>query len=240
MRIMTGMSVVLLAASSAAAQQIRVGEVEVLWNFVEVIAGTNTPVTHPNGVIEPGEGARLELTIQYSPPAGTVVNYSAPPGSGVGQVAGLASIIYDLAGITPGWEGTWSHLSRRGGWGLGSAGSPGWGGNGIEFLQAGQFPFPGQVANPMNPAEAIWSGVWTPAVYSQRSTVFRGQTRTPSYGSGLYVQYDTDPVGGHPLYVSVRTLADHHHAVEIPIVPAPGPAVVGLLALGLGARRGRR
>jgi hypothetical protein len=232
------MAVLLLAGSEALSQQIAVGEVTAIWSFVEVIAGTNTPVANPNGALEPGEGARLVLSLAYSPPAGTLVNYSPPPGTGVGAVAGLASAAYDLVAITPGWEGTWSHVGRRSGWGIGSPGSPGWNGNGIEQLQAGQFPLPGTVASAENPVALIWSAVWTPAEYTARSMVFQSRNAIHG-GSGLYIHYDDDPLSGHPMYVYARTLATHHGSVEVPVVPAPGPAALVLMAIGTGARRRR-
>jgi hypothetical protein len=225
------------AATSLSAQQSNI-DVFVNWHFVEVVAGTNTPVANPNGVLEPGEAARIVMSIEFSPPVGTLVTYPPPPGPGVGTVAGLGGARYDLASATPGWQGTWTHFQRRPEWALGSIGSPAWNGNGIEGAQVGQFPLPGTVANPENPIPDIWSAVWTPADFSARVVRFASFGQIFELGASVYVQYGTDPTTNAPLYITARTQS-HHGYVEIPIIPAPGTGglVLGLLLLGSRRRR---
>src|SRR5690606_14379741 len=57
--------------------------------WLEVDALTNTPVTNPNGVLEPGEGARIIMDTSFTPPAGSAHAYSYPEPGGVGILKGF-------------------------------------------------------------------------------------------------------------------------------------------------------
>jgi hypothetical protein len=92
-------------------------------SFLEVVAGTNNPVPVPNGRIDPGEGARISLTITVSPAVGTTITYTPPPAPGTGTVAGFGSTVYRLD-ILGGAAGAWSFITRQSAWALGGQGDP--------------------------------------------------------------------------------------------------------------------
>src|ERR1700752_5463526 len=92
------------------------------YSFVETLVGTSTPVTGPNGFIEPGESARIFLTTRVVPDIGATVSYPPPPPPGSGTIAGLGYFLVDLNG-TGGTLGTFTLLSRASGWGIGPGGS---------------------------------------------------------------------------------------------------------------------
>lgn len=73
--------------------------------WVEVHAGTATPVANPNGVLEPGEAALLRVAVEFDP-IGTVITLPTISGT----VAGLSRSIFAIMPqeISP---GTWSHPS---------------------------------------------------------------------------------------------------------------------------------
>jgi hypothetical protein len=205
-------------------------------NFLEVFAGTNTPVPNPNGVIEPGEAARIELTIALSPPVGTHVQTA----HGAGILAGLYYIIYDLRGSMAA-EGSWSHLTRAPGWALGGPGEPQAGGALVAGLSAGQTLPPGALANPQNPIEQIWSGVWTPAAYTARTTIFQVDHPSPPPATGsahVIIQTGTNP-NGSPIYSSLPFIPSQFGSVQVPVIPAPGTLGGWLLAFLVFNRRRR-
>lgn len=213
-----------------------IGEIHHHWNLVEVYAGTNTPVAKPNGLLEPGEALRMELTVSITPEVGSVVNWSpSPPEPGHGTVAGLAAMHFDLLSIGDTW-GTWSHMSRAPGWG-GSNGTPesnGW----VRVIHAFQLASSSAPANPANPIEKIWQGVWVPHSYQPRVVEwYRDFMGFPPAHGGLYVQYGIDPVNGGPLYTTFRSWTPAY-TVQVTIIPAPGAGavIVGGLAV-LGRRR---
>jgi hypothetical protein len=201
--------------------------VTLTWSFTEVYAGTNTPVASPNGVIEPGEAARIELTVSFSPAVGTLVQLTWTEGT----VAGLAHTGCDLVGTNMA-EGSWGHISRLGAWVFGPGGFPTPDGAAVESISVGQFPLPGTTANPQNPVEAIWSGVWTPDVYVPRTTIFASMMTSPPpfvSVSSLYLQIGTDP-GGYPIYTTTGSITQTvFGSVNISVVPSPG---MGVLAVG--------
>src|ERR1043165_10216769 len=49
-----------IAAGSVQAQD----TFQVTYSWTEVESGTNIPVASPNGILEPGEGARIQLTVE--------------------------------------------------------------------------------------------------------------------------------------------------------------------------------
>ncbi|MBL9030393.1 MAG: hypothetical protein JNM80_01625 [Phycisphaerae bacterium] len=221
-----------LAAGSAQAQEIASYSL----TFTEVVAGTNTPVASPNGLIEPGEGARLSLTIEFSPPVGSTITYTPPPLPGTGTVAGLASIVVDLLS-QPASPGTWNSIGRPAAWTLGDAGSPNINGSEWQDAGAGQFVLPGQTANSTNPVSNIWSGVWSPASYAPRSVTWQSAAGQGSDDhTTILVQHGVGPTGS-PLYVSRAIIPGQFGSVIVPIVPAPG---VGVVALGGAAWLSRR
>jgi hypothetical protein len=227
-RLEPAIMVVLLVAGAAQAQT---PIVMTSWSFTEVYAGTNTPVMNPNGVIEPGEAARIELTVSFEPAVGTPLPQ--------GTVAGLFGLTCDLVGSNMA-EGMWSHLERREGWAVGDVGFPSPDGTAVRYIMVGQFPQAGATANPENPIEKIWWGVWTPDMYDARATVFQGMHTSPpptSSSASLMVQNGVGP-GGEPLY-GVLNAQVQFGGLQIPVVPSPATAAV-LGAAGLLTARRRR
>ena len=205
-------------------------------SFLEVVAGTNNPVPVPNGRIDPGEGARISLTITVSPAVGTTITYTPPPAPGTGTVAGFGMTFIDLD-ILGGAAGAWSFITRQSAWALGGQGDP-QPTAGVHNVQVGQFVLPGLTANSQNPIPDIWSGVWTPASYAAASIPFR--TSLADEGtSALLIQYGYKTP--YPLYVAKFVSSLHDPAIVIPIAPAPAAAPVLLFAAGLARhRRGHR
>lgn len=207
------------------------------FSFVEVVAGTSTPVPVSNGVVEPGEAAQFRLTATVVPGVGSPATYQAPPPPGQGTIAGLGVIAFDFLG-SPMAQGTWSHLRRLPGWAIGGS----WplpDGSGTLTNQAGQFVLPGATANSTNPLVDLWRMVWTPASYHERTVVFQSQgaqAAGPNHSS-ILIQYGVGP-SNEPLYVG-RFVDGQFGSVQVPIgIPSPGGLVVVGLAL-LGCRRKR-
>jgi hypothetical protein len=206
------------------------------WSFSEVVAGTTAPVSNPNGVIEPGESARISMTVSFAPPVGTIMTYTPPPGPGFGPVAGLANAFGDLRTTVEG-RGTWYSLQRDPAWAIGGIGSVYGDGRGIAAWQLGQFPLPGATANPANPVTDVWRVHWTPDDYSARTVTFTGQKAVSSPGTGgaVYINYGEDPSA--PQYLS-KPLHVNFGSLQIQVVPSP--SALGVLALAAAAAGRRR
>jgi hypothetical protein len=222
---------VVLALGAAIAQG-QSPVVTLTWSFTEVYAGTNTPVANPNGIIEPGEAARIELNVSYIPVAGTAFQATGGPAT----ISGFGSVMTDLLGSNMA-QGTWSSIQARPGWLLGPPGWPSPDGSAVSYITAGQFAGAGTPApDPLNPIPALWSAVWMPAVYSARTTIFASAAPVPPPTSGfistLFYQIDGT---SHYLQINAHTI---HGSVQIPIVPAPGAGVVlGVAAAAVWRRR---
>lgn len=212
------------------------------WTWSEVLANTSTPVAAPNGMVEPGEGARLALTVTISPGIGTPATYQPPPPPGFGTIAGLGSVFFDLLGTNAN-GGTWGAIRRNPGgvnWGLGPAGT-GLPTGDLVSAGAGQFVLPGAIINSANPVANIWSGTWTPADHTPRTAGFQSAAAAASGGnhSSILIQYGHDPKPQKPLVVGRFIDGIFGNSGPIPIVPAPaGLALLCVSALAL-ARRGR-
>jgi hypothetical protein len=222
------------AAANSTAQEL----VTFTWSFTEVVANSTTPATGPlanNGVIDPGEAARIALRVSFSPPVGSPVTYTPPPGTGRGTIAGFASMSIDLLGGT-GSEGMYSNITRLGAWNIGQSGTITSGG--VINVLAGQSPLsPGP--NPANPINNIWRVVWTPQDYSPRIANFSGAkgSGTASTGAALYIEYGGDPED--PRYITKAVPADFG-SLQIPVVPSPSTlALIALAGLGIRRRRAR-
>lgn len=171
------------------------------WQWVEVNAGTNTPVANPNGSLDAGEAARITLTITMTPGPGSPVTYMPPPPPGVGTLAGLALGHFDLiASANAGPVGHWSSIGRGAGWIQPFA--PTAMGNDLLDASVGQALDGGVVVNSTNPVVNVWRGVWTPASYTPRVVTFssRGAASAPGEHSAVAILYGFDP-NGNPLYV---------------------------------------
>jgi len=216
----------------------RAQDITLTTSWVEVLAGTNTPVPLPDGILSPGEAARIEITATLTPGVGTPVTYNAPPAPGFGRLAGLGFIYFAVIG-TNNAAGDWSNPARAPGWALGSWGYLAQSGGVVEDCSAGQFIQNGSIANSTNPVPAIWSGVWTPASYSKRTASWRTGDTLHSQG-GFLIQYGEDPNSGLPLYVGRIIPQTYGAPVGIPIVPAPSAAAAIIAAAAFVAARRRR
>jgi len=208
------------------------------FSFVEVLAGTSTPVPSPNGVVEPGEGARILFSAGFVPGVGSPVTYQAPPAPGFGTVAGLGSVFFDLFGSGMA-QGSWSHLRVSSGWNGMPIGIPLPDGSGVAQISVGQFVLPGGTPNPSNPVVDMWYGVWTPASYTPRVVTFQSQASPASQGShsSILIEYGRGPEN-EPLIVG-RFIEGQFGSVQVPIgIPAPGGlALLGLAPLGCRRKR---
>jgi len=204
------------------------------WTWTEVLAGSSTPVAVSNGLIEPGEGARLALTATITPGIGSVVTYVPPPQPGFGTLAGLGSLFFDLLGSNAN-GGQWSVIRRNPGginWGLGPAGTGQPSGD-LVSAGVGQFVLPGAIVNGTNPVVNIWAATWTPDGFAARTVSFQSAAAAASGGnhSAILIQYGDDPNSQKPLVVGRVVDGIFGNSGPIPVVPAPGGAMI----LGLGA-----
>jgi len=155
-----------LVPSMSLAQTVSVQHV-VRWT--EVDAQTSIPVSTPNMILEPGEGALLEIDVEFSPPFGGQVAPSWWTGPGNLTTYALVRTWFHLAGSNNGNEaGTWSGLELLPDWHQpASAGNPqgGWVGWIMPLQDA---PF----ANTSNPVIGVWRGIWVPAEYTPRTVSF--------------------------------------------------------------------
>jgi len=207
------------------------------WTWSEVLANTSTPVSSPNGLIEPGEGVRLALTIQVTPGIGSPVTYQSPPGPGSGTLAAIGSIFFDLLGTNVN-GGQWSVFRRQSSWNLGNPGT-GQPGGSLTSASAGQFILT-SIPDSRNPVVNVWIATWTPGVYDPRVASFQSQGAVAGGGnhSAILIQYGEDPNTGDPLYVGRFIGGIFGNSGPIPVVPAPAATVVlALAALAASKRR---
>ncbi len=151
----------------------------------EVNAGTATPVASPNSVLDPGEGARIHVSVEIAPGIGAPATYTAPPAPGIGTIAGLGSIFFDLV-QTNAQGGTWSVLARPSPWTLGGAGTGNADGS-LSAAQAAQFVVPNNAATSTNPVANIWRGTWTPASYTPRTVRFLAASAAAAQGNDSWI-----------------------------------------------------
>jgi hypothetical protein len=240
MRLARTFAVVPVFTGIAAAQT---PQLNVEWSWSEVAAGTTVPVTSPNGVLEPGESVLFRLSVSFEPPVGTPLPVPGYPNA---TVAGLGSVLFALYGRLESdpfvaAPGAFSHLGRRTEWRFGSPlGEPTPGVAEIRHAGFGQFPLAGQTANPENPIENVWQAVWTPAEYRIDTYNFFSAHETPLGAGFLLLQTGIDPITSAPLYEQVYGIPSPQGGVQIPMVPAPGAGVAGLVMVSLLAWRRQR
>jgi len=206
----------------------------------EVQAGTNVPVTSPNGMLEPGEAVRLRLSASFTP-VGTVVAYQLPEPGGFAPVAGMGSSAFSLIANNA-QGGVWSHVIVRHGFldsGLNISEANGT----FHVLGFGQpHPTGGILPIATNPLPDVWEAVWTPSIYSPRIAGFEIVPPTMIPGGGplppaVYVSLGSPQ--GIPLFGRAFGIGQYD-SVQIPIVPAPGAGAVVVLGLALMGIRRRR
>lgn len=203
-------------------------------SWVEVYAGTDDPVSVPDGILQPGEAARLSVTLSFTP-VGTPVVYQSPPPGGVAPVAGLEGTVFDIAANNA-LGGTWSFVGVSPGFegGLISVGASG----SARQCMVGQTPASGAFPIPDNPLQNVWHAVWNPPSYSERQVAFQAQA--PNGGgspSNLWVYVGLNP-NGIPVFASANASASYS-GVQISVVPSPA-SMASLLCCAVAVMTTRR
>jgi hypothetical protein len=238
-----------MAAAAQAQETIRVS-----YTWLEVQGLTTTPVTNPNSVLDPGEGARISISLQAlingTSAIGQTTNYNPPPPPGAGTVRGIASMVYNMSGDNGASTaaGSWgprsiSSLLTTGAF----TGNITNGGATVDSFGGAQFIAPGGTANSANPIANAFRGVWQPSSYAARTVNFKGQAGSAvpaGQQNGLLVAYGifegdpTDPTTWYDQLVTKYVATDFQNGINIPIAPAPSSvALLGLGALVAGRRR---
>lgn len=200
-------------------------------SWSEVVEGTSTPVNSPNGLLEPGEAARLSVSIDFTP-VGTLVPYSPPL---LAPVAGFFGTPFSVASTVSQSGSTWSNFSTTTGFSgfLGTILSTG------DLIGCSVYqptPGPGESPIPTDPLLGLWQANWTPPTYEPHWATYR-----LGYASGpaLFVATGIDP-SGHTTYDIVGASANMGLPVNIPIAPCPGSLGIAVACGALAARRRRR
>jgi hypothetical protein len=246
----------LAAAAGLAAPALAQDVMQVTYSWSETIAGTITPVPNPNSILDPGEGARINLAITALHNGvntiGQTTTYTPPPPPGTGTIRGIASFIYNLIGdnnaVTA--QGWWSNRAITPLLPTGAfTGNVLNNGSQLDSFGGGQFVAPGETADATNPIQDAFRGVWTPAAYSIRTVNFKANSPfspPEGYPSGILVQYGsafldpTDPTTEYALYLTRQIPSNFGLGVNIPIAPAPTNAWAAACALAAASRRRRR
>jgi len=225
--------------------------VTVSYSWSEVVAGTLTPVSSPNGVLEPGEGARIGLniyqTINETNAVGQTTTYVPPPPTGVGTNAGTGSMLYTLHGTGGDASGAWFGRAVRPSLAVqNSSGTILDAGATIDNFGGAQFLAPGGVADSANPLVDVFRGVWTPASYTPRTINFKSSDGhgAPHAYTGILVIYHWTELKGPPWvlpnYITKYADANYGVGVNIPIAPVPASGLPVALAGACALRRRRR
>jgi len=178
-------------------------------NWTEVIAGTSAPVSSPNGMLDPGEGALVGLSVSFTP-VGTPVFYQSPLPGGTAPVAGFRGVGFSLD-ATAANGGSWLLLPGSAGFQV-SLGFPLPDGS-LGAAGVAQ-PIPPLGSSPIgtNPLPNVWRAVWTPSSYLPRQCSFHLTSGTDNYL--VFVSLGLDP-GGNPLFGWARG-TDNSPDVSIP------------------------
>ncbi len=221
------------------------------WTEVDA-AAPYAPVANPNGILEPGEGARFTFNGEFDVAPGTSIAYPAslnPGSAGAGTLAGFWNGNLNLTGDAGAASaaGSWvvsanttppNNANRLGvvpPFAAGAQnGDPNANGSGLTNISPAQFGADPSGLNSVNPTPTMWRGVWVPTSYDSRTVSF-----ALSLGAlGLQTQmFAFDNVS--PLPAVFNANSNYGAAVNVPIVPAPSS--LALLGLGgLVAARRRR
>jgi hypothetical protein len=232
----------------------------VSYSLQEVVAGSTTAITNPNGVIDQGEGARITVSVQAmlntgGSAIGASTTYPAPfppGGNGNGTVKGLGSVVYDLIGSGGDVDGGWSQ--RAGPLanspftnGITSGTIQGAGGR-INGFGGAQVVAPEFTANGANSNVRVFIGTWNPASYAARTVNFAAAASElvpTGQQNSLLVAYGSataeDPnfnVFTYDLYLGKYVGTNFGNGLNISVAPAPSSlALLGLGALVAGGRR---
>jgi hypothetical protein len=202
------------------------------------------PVANPNGMLEPGEGARFTFYASFDPPPGTPLTYPAsltPGSAGAGLLGGLLTGYVNLTGdqASPSAAGSWilnqntvpsGNPNRLGvlppfaaGYPT-SSGVPSASGAVLADITPAQFGGDPSSYNSVSPSPPMWRGLWVPASYAPRSASFE-------LGLGSSGQHTHMFVWDNAVTWSYITTYSAYSSVTVPIIPAP-PV---LAAFGLSA-----
>lgn len=240
---------VLLATLPAAGQEV----MQVTYSWQEVVGDTTVPVSAPNGVVDPGEGARIALHIQAlvngQNAVGQTVSYTPPPPPGIGTVRGIASMIYNFRGDNGAATaaGYWGSRSAIGFLSGSFGGQVLLDGALLDSIGGGQFVAPGGTCISTNPVMNAYRGVWQPSSYSPRTVHWIAEPGTaaqPGMQNGVLVAYGitrpnpNDPSTWYDNLLTKYIGTDFGSGVNIPVAPAPSTAAaVGLISIAAVRRR---
>jgi hypothetical protein len=242
-------TIALAAIAGLAAPAMAQETVVVSYSWSEVIAGTLTPVSSPNSILEPGEGARIGInvyqTINGTNAVGETTTYTPPPPPGVGTNAGTGAMLYSLHGTGGDATGSWFGRAVNPSFAyLISTGTILDSGATIDNFGGNQFVAPGGTANSSNPLVDGFRGVWSPASYTPRTINFKasdGHGASNPY-TGILVIYNwtelEQPPWVYPDFLTKYVDASYGDGVNIPIAPAP--ATLTLLIPFVPRRPSRR
>jgi hypothetical protein len=210
--------------------------------FTEVSAqAPYAPVASPNGLLEPGEGARFEITASMSPPPGTRVTYDRPWGvghAGAGYIGGFWSGDVNLTGDGggAGAAGVWivNHNSAPPGdpnrlgvlppFDAGaplSNGTPISGGASVVDIQPAQFGINIPAVNSASPTPAMWRGVWLPQGHVPRTIPFQLSLGSLGLPPAFFAVDDSISIP-----MALQAVGAFEQPLELHIVPAPATALV--------------
>lgn len=212
------------AGTPLVAQEVIV--VPVTWS--EMLAGTNTPILAPNGLLEPGEGAFIQVGMHAlrngTNAVGQVVTVN--PGNHTGPIRGMAHFVYDIAGSGADATGTWNLriISPIFNW-FPNVGQVVEGGARVHSFNAAQIAHGGAIVDGTNPILTVWRGTWNPSSYAPRTVHFQveaSDTVPTGQQNAVDVEYGIDPQTGYPLYVGKYFQSDFG-GIDIPIGPGNSP-----------------
>jgi hypothetical protein len=226
----------------------------------EYNAATMLPVPISDGIIEPGEGAFLRLSVSTTPaPTFSGTNpgthaYWDPAlvggGAGSGWLWGIAGMFVDVVGDNGNSSaaGTWAPVGGTGNnfrgtigaWALGDSstmGTPTQNGARMANIQAGQFGANLLALSTADPVANIWRGLWVPTSFQARDVTFAVSNNSAGVADGAVLLADsTFPNNTIPL--GANTGVSFGSAVVHFDIPAP--ATVVLFGLGAGGLMRRR
>jgi hypothetical protein len=195
-------------------------------SFTEVDAATRLPVANPNGIIEPGEAARVSLSISFDPPVGSIVYAWHNPT----EPQTVVAFCYSKAEVIAS-SGAWSHPQL----------APGWNFTGMPTAANGRYAILDAAQNHVNANTSnyimdIWHAIWTPTIYTNGMTLIYTWPRgiSPLNSSAIWLR---DPQWNHsPASVNTQIA---EILIPTSAVPAPGTGVVVLGGLLICGRRRR-
>lgn len=207
---------------------------DVSLRWTEVVAGSNTPVAFPNGVLDQGEAALVSLSVSFSPPVGTLVPYQYPSPGGIAPIAGFAGIGFSMI-ATSALGGDWSSPTSSQGFDVGlSVPLPD---GSILLCGATQTPSGSSFPNPVNPLPDLWRAVWTPSTYSSRQVSFAVEPAADGAPRD-YVYLGTGSTG-NPFFGWAYGTNTTYTPISFPVAPCPA-SMVAVLGMAFISIRGRR